>query len=291
MTGHRPIPFLILAALLSASSAPAQSSASANRNASLRYWSAFSAMQDSAITADQAAELNAVLAGRAEYDDSKFSAVVEKNKLPLEIMHRATALPECDWGLDDSFGAEEPVEYARDGLALGRLNVLYALHLLHAGDNEDAVKALAAGLHFSRDVARGGTLFATLVADQLITEHLRAAMFAIRESKLSPAQRSVLQDAVAHLGPEGLDWRSAIDHEFEVMRKHFPGDGQASAAVSRIDSAYVKTLDDPSALPALKDAIHNAPSAVVQMIPMPDRVIEAKQKLATQIAQTRTALK
>jgi hypothetical protein len=290
MTVRRILLSTIAAALFSCP-AFAQSSAPANKNAALRYWSAFSVMQDSAITPDQAAESNSVLAGRAEYDDSKFREVVEKNKLALEIMNRSATLPECDWGLDYSMGSEEPVEYARNALALGRLNVLHSLHLLNAGDKDAAVNALAAGLHFSRDVANGGTLFATLIADQLISEHLRTAVFAARESKLSPAQRSALQNAVVQLGPEGVDWRSAIDHEFQVMRAHFPGDAQAAAAVTRIDSAYVKALDDPSALPALKEAIHNAPSAVAQLIPSPERVIEAKQKLAAQIAQTRSALK
>lgn len=282
---------VIVAAFISAGPALGQTTGSANRNAALRYWSAFSVMQDSAITADQAAELNAVLAGRAEYDDSKFSAVVEKNKLPLEIMARATTLPDCDWGLDYSFGGDEPVEYARNALALGRLNVLYALHLLNLKDETAAVNAISAGLHFSHDVANGGTLFATLAADQLITEHLRAATFAVRTANLSVPQRSTLSNAVARLGPDGLDWRSAIDHEFQVTRTHFPGDAQAAAAVLRIDQAYVKALRGPSALGAVDDAIHAAPPAVARLIPLPRRVVDAKQALTAEIAQARTLLK
>ena len=289
MTIGRTISLFIVAAILWAVPAFAQSPAS-ERNAALRYWSAFSVMQDSAITADQAAELNAVLAGRTEYEDSKFREVVEKNKLALEIMNRAATLPECDWGLDYSLGSEEPVEYARNALALGRLNVLHSLHLLNAGDKDGAVNALAAGLHFSHDVANGATLFATLIADQLISEHLRAATFAVRESNLSAAQRSALQNAVARLGAEGLDWRSAIDHEFQVTRTQFPADAQDSAALTRIDSACVKALRDPSALPALEDAIRAAPPAVAQLIPNPRRILEAKQKLSTLLAQTRSSL-
>ena len=291
MNPSRTISSLLLALLLSATAVLAQSPASRNDNAALRYWSAFSVMQDSAITADQAAELNAVLAGRAEYDDSKFSTIVEKNKLALQIMVRAAKLPECNWGLDYSLGGNEPVEYARNGLTLGGLNVLYALHLLHAGDKDAGVNALAAGLHFSRDLANGGTLFATLAADQLITEHLRAVVFAVRDSDLSAAQHTVLANAVTQLGPDGVDWRSAMDREFQVTRTHFAEDAQASAAIARIDSAYVKAVNDPSALPALKETIRSAPAAVAQMIPNPERVIDARQKLSAQIADTRSALK
>ena len=290
MNATRTISSVFLALILVATPTLAQGASSTNDNAALRYWSAFSAMQDSAITADQAAALSAVLAGRAEYVDSKFSAVVEKNKLPLDIMARGTTLPECNWGLDYSLGGEEPVEYARDGLALGRLNVLYALHLLNTGNKDAGVNAIAAGLHFSREVANGGTLLATLVADQLISEHLRAAVLAARSSNLSAEQRTALQNAVARLGSDGVDWRSAIDREFHVTRTHFPRDAQASAAIARIDAAYGKALDDPSALPVLNDAIHSAPPAVARLIPSPERVVDAKQKLATQIAETRSAI-
>jgi hypothetical protein len=291
MTMRRSTLFLTFALTLIAVRALAQSPQPTNDNAALRYWSAFSVMQDSAITADQAAELNAVLAGRAEYDESKFSAIVAKNKLPLEIMARATKLSDCDWGLDYSFGSNEPVEYARDALALGRLNVLYVLQLLHAGDKDAGVNALAAGLHFSRDVANGGTLFATLIADQLISEHLRAATFAAHESNLSASERSILQKAIERLGPDGLEWRSGIDREFQALRTRFLGDTQASEAVTRIDAAYAKAASDPSGLPALQNAIQHAPPAVAQLIPNPSRVVERKQALSDLLAQTRSALK
>ena len=92
------IPSVILIALLSAGLALAQRNASLTQNAALRYWSAFSAIQDSGITDQQAKELNAILDGTAPYDDSKYKELLEKNKLALEIMARATSLPNCDWG-------------------------------------------------------------------------------------------------------------------------------------------------------------------------------------------------
>ena len=68
-------------------------------------------------------------------------------------MARGTALPKCDWGLD-YIGEDTPVDYARSALALGRLNVLYAFHLLIAGDKDGAVSAIKAGLRFSQDVCQ-----------------------------------------------------------------------------------------------------------------------------------------
>jgi hypothetical protein len=65
------IPSMILIALLSAGSALAQRNSSLKENAALRYWSAFSEVQDSGITDQQAKELNAILDGTAPYDDLK----------------------------------------------------------------------------------------------------------------------------------------------------------------------------------------------------------------------------
>jgi hypothetical protein len=259
-------------------------------NAALRYWSAFSVMQDTAIATNQDEKLRAVLEGKASYDDSTFKDLVEKNSLPLEIMTRATSLPECDWGLDPSFGGNEPVEYVRDALALGRLNVLYAFHLLSVDDKDAGVRTLVAGLRFSQDVAKGGTLFAALAADDLISDHLRAIAFAERNSDLSATQRSLLRKAVVRLGPDGLDWQSAIHLELQIVRSHFSEDPQASAAIARIESAYPSALRNPSDLPALEDAIQKEP-AVSPLIANPKRVLSRKQDLTTQITETLSLLR
>jgi len=72
------VPSIILALVLSAVSASAQRNVSLADNAALRYWSAFSAVQDSAITDEQARELNAILDGTAPYDDLKYKDLLEK---------------------------------------------------------------------------------------------------------------------------------------------------------------------------------------------------------------------
>ena len=82
------IPSIIFVFLLSAVSTLAEKNVSLADNAALRYWSAFSAVQDSAITDEQARELNAILDGTAPYDDTKYKDLLEKNKLALEIMAR-----------------------------------------------------------------------------------------------------------------------------------------------------------------------------------------------------------
>src|ERR671922_899918 len=213
---------VIFVLLLTAVSALSQRNVSLADNAALRYWSAFSAVQDSAITDEQARELNAILDGTAPYDDTKYKDLLEKNRLALEIIARGTSLANCDWGLD--YGAEDvPVEYARKALVLGRLNVLYAFHLFVAGNKDGGVRTLAAGLKFSHDVGNGGSLFATLVAKDLLVNHLTAVVDVLHLDQLSAAQRARLQEAVTRLG-EGLDWRTAAKRDLEALRTQYAGD-------------------------------------------------------------------
>lgn len=283
------IPSMILIVLLSAGSAFAQRNASLTENAALRYWSAFSEVQDSGITDQQAKELNAILDGTAPYDDSKYKDLLEKNTLALEIMARATSLWNCDWGLDYGLGHDVPVDYARKALVLGRLNVLYAFHLLKTGDKDGAVRALAAGLRFSHDVGNGGSLFATLIAKDLLMSHLRAVAGALRLEQLSANQRSQLQAAVTRVG-EGLDWPTAAKRDLEALRGDYSGNSQTSAALSRIISSYVAALNDESKLPALNQAVEGAPQELANVIPNAKRVLEQKQDLNNTLLQTRALL-
>jgi hypothetical protein len=279
---------IILVLLTSAVPALSQRNASLADNAALRYWSGFSAVQDAAITDEQARELNAILDGTAPYDDSKYKDLLEKNRLALKIMARGTSLSNCDWGLD--YGAEDvPVEYARKALVLGRLNVLYAFHLFIAGNKDGGVHALAAGLKFSHDVANGGTLFAMLIAKDLLVSHLRAMADVLHLEQLSATQRSQLQETVTRLG-EGLDWRAAAKLELEGLRSQYARDSVTSAALTRIISSYVAVLDDPSKLAVLDEAIHSAPQQLANLIPNVRRVLEQKQDLNNRILQTRSLL-
>jgi len=285
MKNFSTVASIILVVLVSTGSSFAQRKVSVAENAALRYWSAFSELQDSAITDQQAKELNAILDGTAPYDDSKYKDFLQKNTLALEIMARATSLPSCDWGLDYGLGHDVPVDYARKALVLGRLNVLYAFHLLRTGNKDGAVRALVAGLRFSHDVGNGGSLFATLIAKDLLVNHLRAVTGALHLEQLSANQRSQLQGAVSRVG-EGLDWPMAAKRDLEALRGDYAGNSQMSAALTRIISSYVAVLNDESKLPMLSEAIDSAPQELAKVIPNVKRVLEQKQDLDNKLVQT-----
>ena len=299
MKALRLILSVLLFLAMPAASQAAQGAASLGDNAALRYWSAFAEMQDSAITKEGAKELNRILEGTAPYDDAKYKDLVEKNRAALATMARGTALANCNWGIDYQLGSSAPVDYVRKGLTLGRLNVLYTYHLLATGDNDGAVRMLTSGLRFSRDVANGGTLFATLVAKNLLAAHLRAVSYALlHDSELSAIQRQLLKMSVAGLGPAGLDWQSAMKRELGIFRAPFwTPEGvqtlnpQASAALGRLTPMYVSALSNPSLLPRLQQMRTSAPHPLPDLIPNPKRVIEEKQDLTRQIRQVSAMLR
>lgn len=280
---------IIFAVLLALGSASAQRPASPAENAALRYWAAFSQIQDSGISDQDAKELNAALESMGPFDMSKYRDLVQKNTLALQVMARGTSLPVCDWGLDYGLGDDIPVDYARKALVLGRLNILYVMNLYHSGDKDGAVRALAAGLRFSRDVANGGSLFATLVAKDLLVTHLVATVDGLRMGQLSASQRSELQSAIAALG-DGLEWSSAARRDMEALRRHYAIEPRASAALDRIVASYGAFLTDPSRLPMLTQAISSAPPELARLIPNPKRVLEQKQDLADKLSQARALL-
>ena len=278
------IPVVLLLAL--SSWAFAEPRAKLGDNAALRYWAAFSEMQDWATTPENAKELRAILDGTAPYDDLKYKDLVAKNEQALHVMQRGTTLRNCDWGLDYDLGPDTPVEYVRNALELGRLNVLYALHQMTNGDKDGAVRTLAAGMHFAHDVAQGGSLFATLVAKDLLESHFQTAEFAMHAG-ISTEQLAVLRKAVAEAGREGLDWESAIRLEMAALDRP---PWQKNVALAGVTQAYVNVLKNPSTLPDFERLLETIPMPLHDVIPGPQRVLEEKQEFDRKLERTKTAL-
>ncbi len=286
MNSVKTISVLVLALASSIGSTSEQQKMKLGDNAALRYWAAFSEMQDSGITDQQAKELSLILKGTSPYDDLKYKGLIEKNTLALNVMARGTSLPTCDWGLDYELRDQTPVEFVRKALSLGRLNVLYVFRLMIAGDKDGAVRTLVAGMHFSHDVANGGSLFATLVAGDLLATHFKAAAFALRNG-LSPAQRLMLQKAVAQLGPEGVDWQSAMRREMGALNRP---DWQVSVPLDQVTQAYAGALKDPATLPQLEDLLARVPLPLRDVIPNPKQILQEKQDLTEKLRQMRSIL-
>jgi len=290
MNTFRSIPAILVLLAVQISSASSNRDAALGPNGALLYWMAFSEMQDSAIS--DATELNAILDGKAPYDDSKYKDLVEKNRFALDVMAHGTRRPFCEWGLGygymEEMGPATPVGYVWKARALGSLNVLYAFHLQSVGQKGEAVRALAAGILFSHDVANGGTLVSALVAKRLLLAHFNAVALGLRTGGLSDAQRLVVRNALTQLEVEGLNWRSVVHREMGTL--HYNTGPSDSAALDQIEAVYLKALNDPTELPALEQMVSSAPQQLATLIPNPKRVLEQKQELTDRLQQVRALL-
>src|ERR1700737_3592812 len=68
------------------------------RNAGWRYWMAFAELQDPPADKATADLLEKTAAGQTAWDEAKLGPILDKNQDAILAMHRATKLPECDWG-------------------------------------------------------------------------------------------------------------------------------------------------------------------------------------------------
>lgn len=275
--------FIVLGLLSSTLSS--QHKSTLGDNAALRYYAAFSVMQDSTVSDTEARKLIGILDGTAPYDDLQYKILVKENLPALELMTLGASHDDCDWGLEYQLRDQVPVEYARKALQLGRLNVLYAFHLSITGDKDGAVRTLAAGMRFSRDVANGGSLFAALVAKQLLVEHLRAGEGLLHIAGLSQAQRAVLRGAVEQISSRNIDWQTAIQRELTTIGKPYQ-----QGALRTIAREYSAALKDPSLLGELEASTSKLAPDLQALIPNPKRVIEEKQDFESRIQQARKAM-
>ncbi len=242
------------------------------------------------MTDQEAKSLRAVVEDGAPYNDSQFGEMVKGNALALGIMSRGTELPVCNWGLDYGLGENLPVEYATKALVLGRINVLYSDHLFAAGDIDGGVRALVAGLRFSRDVGNGGPLIATLIANGLLLAHLTAVTQTLRGSHLSAKDRAELRAAMDQI-KDGLDWSGSVTFDLQAVRAHHAGDSAAQAAITNIIPLYSAAISSPSSVSELAQALAKLPQQVRQEIPNAKRLAEQKQELAERMTEVRALLR
>lgn len=176
------------------------------RNAALRYWAAFAEMQDPPAGKVTQALLEKTAAGETAWDEAKLGPILNANAEAIETMQRGTKLPECDWGLEYSRGPRASIAYVPRARVLARLNTLQGMRQMAKGDSQAAVNTWLAGIHFSQDVARGGTLVFAWVAETTLLPNLRMLTEGSKKGQLNEAQKEHVYAALRALPEDGLDW-------------------------------------------------------------------------------------
>ena len=180
------------------------------RNAALRYWLAFAEMQDPPADKETSDLLEKTAAGEASWDEAKLGPILDKNEVAIQIMQRATKLPDCDWGVEYSRGAAASIAYVPRARVLARLNTLYGLRLAAKGDVHGAVDTWLDGVRFSQDLAKGGTLIFALVAKTALLSNLNALTQAAEKGTLPAADKAKVSAAVGALPETVFDWSQAL---------------------------------------------------------------------------------
>jgi hypothetical protein len=181
-----------------------------SNNAALRYWMAFAEIQDPPADREIVALLERVISGSAAWDEPRLGHVVEMNMPALEIMQRATRLPECDWGLEYELGPNTPVAHLAKARVLARLNVLYGMRQAARGEVSAAADTWLAGLRFAEHMAQGASLFGALTAKAALLTALTALRRTIPATSLDDASVQRIEQAVRRLPQFGIDWGDAI---------------------------------------------------------------------------------
>ena len=179
------------------------------KNAALRYWMAFAEMQDTWADKTTQELLEKTAAGAAAWDESKMAPILDANSDAIGMMQRATKLPECDWGLEYSRLWKASIAYAPRARALARLNTLEGMRQLAKGDSQSAVRTWLAGVRFSQDLTRGGSLIFALMAKNVLLPDLRLLAQAARNGQLNDGEKREVLAAVRTLPEDAFDWGSA----------------------------------------------------------------------------------
>jgi hypothetical protein len=190
---------------------------SETRNAALRYWLAFAELQDPPADPGTQELLEKTAAGLVSWDESRLGPVLDSNEVAILAMHRATKLPECDWGLEYDRGPRASIAYAPRARVLARLNTLYGMRLAAKGDSKQAVEAWLDGLQFSRHMANGGTLIFSLIAKMSLISNLTALQHAASQGQLNADQEMQAAAAVKALPESGFDWGLALAYEEQAI--------------------------------------------------------------------------
>jgi hypothetical protein len=198
--------FLLVASASAQAKLPAPT-----RNAALRYWQAFSELKDEQTDKGTRELLEKTAAGESPWNEVSLGKILDANLHAIQIMQKATNLPECDWGLEPT--SDEPVGFVYKARVLARLNTLQGMRLAAKGDSEGAVSAWVAGVKFSQDLARGGSLIFLLVGRAALLSDLNALKKAGDAGSLDLKARSTATAALTSLPATGFDWGSAWEME------------------------------------------------------------------------------
>jgi hypothetical protein len=218
------------------------------------------------------------LAGDMAWDESKLGGIVAANEIALGIMQRATALPDCDWGVEYSRGPDASIAFVPRAHVLARLNTLLGIRQLSQGRAQDAVHTWTTGIRFAQDLTKGGSLIFALTAKSVLAQEMRTLTAEAKQGRLSAPQKQQLSAAITRLPEDGFDWGLAWQMDeagTEVFFHEIQASQQPASLFERLmGEAAPKECMPPNA--AQIELYHEYMSHVATALRMPTSAAKAR---------------
>lgn len=180
-------------------------------NAALKYWQAFATLP----SLEKAEEERLRADSSTMPLDAEARDLVAKADYSLKMLHRAAALPRCDWGLSFEDGIEALLPHAQAARALSSLAYLRARMRFEADRTGDAIDDVVDALTLGRHTSRDGSLITVLVGYNI--EQRGGQVLARYLPKLSPDAIKDLKSRLAALPRFGSPATALLTCELETV--------------------------------------------------------------------------
>jgi len=193
--------------VLPVGSASADAPSNLGSNAALKLWQAFAQLPK--VTGPEEHKLNAESLTMPL--DAQTREIVTKADYALRMMHRAAALPHCDWGLDYEEGIDLLLPHAQAARMLSNLACLRARIRFEEGRNAEAIEDIVDAMTVGRHVSMDGSLITILV--NYAIEHRTGETLALYLPKLNAEAIKGLKTRLKALPPCGTPAAGLVPFE------------------------------------------------------------------------------
>jgi hypothetical protein len=136
------------------------------------------------------------------------------------------------------------------------LNTLEGMRQLAAGNTQSATNAWLAGVRFSQDLARGGSLIFTLMAKNALLPNLRTLTLAAANGQLTVAERQQVTAEIHALPEDAFDWSAAWGVESATL-DHFLHELQSASDPRGLYQQAMGSAVPEKGLPPSTQDIHD----------------------------------
>lgn len=203
---------LTMAVLLSSSTgASADAPLKPAGNAALKYWQAFATLPP----LEKADEERLRAESSTMPLDADARDLVAKADYSFKMLHRAAALPRCDWGISFEDGIEALLPHTQAARALSSLAFVRARMRFEEDRTGDAIDDIVDALTLGRHTSRDGSLITVLVGYSI--EQRGGQVVARYLPKLSPEAIKDLRSRMAALPRFGSPATALLTCELETV--------------------------------------------------------------------------